>query len=104
MLTLDRTLEDTLPYLFTLLHSDRASFHEVRGAAALAIGLIGDGSAVEPLVDIARKDSDSSNRAFAIAALGCLVDRNPVPRMPQMFRNVHYREHFPIMREVLSNL
>ena len=76
----------------------------MRGAAVLAIGLIGDGSAVDPLVKIVREDPNSENRAFAIAALGCLVDSQPLPRIPELFKNVHYRRDFGIMREVLNNL
>ncbi|MHC4473155.1 MAG: HEAT repeat domain-containing protein [Planctomycetota bacterium] len=91
-----------IPWLIKCLKMEDK--HRVRGAAAVAIGLIGDNSAVKPLLKMARDDAELANRAFAIAALGCLVDREPVPRIARIFRNVHYKKHFPIMRDVLSNL
>ncbi|MHC4471172.1 MAG: HEAT repeat domain-containing protein, partial [Planctomycetota bacterium] len=91
-----------VPWLVESLGRENA--HHVRGAAAIAIGLIGGDAAVEPLVKMAREDKDPTNRAFAIAALGCLVDREPLPRTARIFRNVHYRIRFPILRQVLSIL
>ncbi|MCU0728389.1 MAG: HEAT repeat domain-containing protein, partial [Planctomycetes bacterium] len=78
--------------------------HTVRGAAAIAVGLIGDGATVEPLRKMAQNDPNSDNRAFAIAALGCLIDKSPTPRIPQLFANLHYRVQLPEIREILTNL
>ena len=93
-----------IPWLIERLKSDEKGHFQVRGAAALAIGMIGDAAGVEPLVKIAREDEDSTNRAFAIAALGCLVDPEPLPRIPRLFKNLHYRRQAPIVREVMGLL
>jgi HEAT repeat protein len=95
---------DDVSHLIDVLKRDEASFHEVRGAAALAIGLINDGTAVTPLLGIVEDDTNTSNQAFAIVALGCLIDKEPVPRMPQIFANVHYRNQIDVMKEVMMNL
>ncbi|MHC4470256.1 MAG: HEAT repeat domain-containing protein [Planctomycetota bacterium] len=97
----DRT---DVPWLIECLKLDDERMHQVRGAAALAIGLIGDEAAVAPLVKMAREDQDTGNRAFAIAALGCLIDKEPLPRIARLFENVHYRLHTPTAREALENL
>jgi HEAT repeat protein len=93
-----------IPSLIGFLEIDGADKHEVRGAAAIAIGLIGDSSAVAPLLKIVRDDTSPQNRAFAIAALGCLIDKDPVPRIPQIFMNTHFREEMGIAHDVLMNL
>ena len=93
-----------MSHLIDVLKRDDKRYHEVRGAAAIGIGLIGDSSAVQPLVAIAKGDSNASNQAFAIVALGCLIDREPVPRTAQIFTNVHYRKQIPVMKEVMMNL
>jgi HEAT repeat protein len=91
--------ESDLPWLIGRLKGED---HHVRGAAAIAIGMIGDPAAVEPLVKLAKESP--KHRAFAIAALGCLVDRSPLPRIGRILRNIHYRKASPILREVLSVL
>lgn len=80
--------------------------HSVRGAAAIAIGLIGDASAVDKLMKVAKRDRNTSNQAFAIAALGCLIDKDAVPRLPQLFMNTNYRKinEVPEIKEALRNL
>jgi HEAT repeat protein len=93
-----------VPMLIEILKTEENGMHEVRGAAAIAIGLIGDASAVEPLVKIAKNDPVTSNRAFAIAALGCLIDKDPVPRMAQLFDTINYRERYDVVKDVLQNL
>ena len=94
-----------VPVLIDLLKMEGGGGkHQVRGAAAIAIGLIGDSSAVNPLLKIAKDDPENSNRAFAIAALGCLIDKDPVPRIPQLFMNIHYREELDVVTQVLANL
>jgi HEAT repeat protein len=90
--------------LIEMLKIDKGGMHEVRGAAAIAIGLIGDGTAVDPLLEIVNDDPVTSNKAFAIAALGCLIDKDSVPRMPQLFENIHYRQRCPVVQDVMRNL
>jgi HEAT repeat protein len=95
---------EDIPKLIDMLKLDDKGNHQVRGAAAIAIGLIGDSQAVKPLLTIARIDPDTSNRAFAIAALGCLIDKDPVPRIPQLFANIHFRHEPAAIRKALMNL
>lgn len=83
---------------------DNASLRDSRGAAAIAIGLIGDRKAVSPLVKLATEESDNETRAFAIVALGCLVDKDVVPRIPQLFANIHYRKQIPFVRDAFMDL
>jgi HEAT repeat protein len=93
-----------VPWLLEVLTMEGGNKHQVRGAAAIGIGLIGDQSAVDPLLKMVREEKDNATRAFAIAALGCLIDKDPVPRIPQIFANIHYRARLPVVKEVFSNL
>jgi len=99
----DRSDVDLLIKVLKFSGTDK---HSVRGAAAIAIGLIGDASAVDKLMKIAKRDRNTSNRAFAIAALGCLIDKDAVPRLPQLFMNTNYRriKDVPVIRNSLRNL
>jgi HEAT repeat protein len=92
--------------LIRALQFEGAEKHTVRGAAAIAIGLIGDASAVDKLMKVAKRDRNTSNQAFAIAALGCLIDKDAVPRLPQLFMNTHYREikNVDVIRDAMRNL
>jgi HEAT repeat protein len=90
--------------LISMMKLSGATNHTVRGAAAIAVGLIGDGATVDPLRKMVQTDPSSENRAFGIAALGCLIDKSPVPRIPQLFANTHYRVEVREIREVLTNL
>ena len=93
-----------VPVLIDALKRDGADKHSVRGAAAMAIGLIGDEAALAPLVKMATQAPNSSNRAFAIVALGCLVDPSVLPRLPRLFTNIHYRQEITVCRDALRNL
>jgi len=90
--------------LISMLKLEGGENHPVRGAAAVAIGLIGDSAMVDPLVKIVNGDANPDNKAFAIAALGCLIDRSSAPRLPHLFANIHYRVELPEIRDVLTNL
>jgi HEAT repeat protein len=97
---------DDVNVLISVLKREGPGRHSVRGAAAIGIGLIGDASAVDKLLKIAKRDRNTSNRAFAIAALGCLIDKDPVPRLPQLFKNTHYRKikEMEVLHESLKSL
>lgn len=84
--------EDDVPWLIEGLKVRGPEWHTVRGAAVIAIGLVGGSDAVRRLVRFIGKAEDNTDRAFAIAALGMLLDQDPVPRIPLLFRNYHYRE------------
>ena len=55
-------------------------------------------------IEVVNDDPVTSNKAFAIAALGCLIDKDSVPRMPQLFENIHYRQRCPVVEDVMRNL
>lgn len=95
---------EDVPALLGLLRRDERAVHHVRGAAAIAIGRVGDASTVGPLLKIASEDPDTSNRAFAIAALGWLVDEDPVPRIPLLFAGTDPRHQPDAVRQALRNL
>ncbi len=78
-------------------------FH-ARGAAAIALGLIAAESSVEPLLGMAATAEDPLTRAFSIVALGWLVDRDPVPRIPLLYRQFNYRARTALIDEVMSCL
>ncbi|MCU0724603.1 MAG: HEAT repeat domain-containing protein [Planctomycetes bacterium] len=87
-------------------HPDGGSIaaHDARGAAALAIGMIGDPSAVAALAKIVRSDAPCVTRAFAVAALGALADRERFPRLPRLLAGIHHHRQARLVHEVLSNL
>jgi HEAT repeat protein len=78
------------PFLLECLGRQERGFHEVRGAAAIALSLLGEG-ALDQLLLLARSGDVTSDRAFAIAALGMLADPAPVPRHLTLFRGWPYR-------------
>jgi HEAT repeat protein len=96
--------EADLPCLFRLLRDDRPAFHEVRGAAAIAIGLIGGPKTLDKLIEIATEDDIASTRAFAIAAIGWMLDRDVVPRLPRMFNGLPPHQASGPVRDALKNL
>ena len=90
--------------LLGIVKRDGSGLHAARGAAALAIGMVGDGTTVKKLVDFIQETPRNEERAFAIAALGCLIDRAPVSRISELFKNVHDRVDHRVVTEVMSIL
>jgi HEAT repeat protein len=62
----------------------------VRGAAVIALGMIRDGSSIGKLQELTGRP-DARTRAYAIAALGCLADKDEVPAMSQLFDSANFR-------------
>jgi HEAT repeat protein len=83
---------------------DADAAHAARGAAALAIGMIGDPAAAAALARIIRSDVPWVTRAFAVAALGALADRERLPRLPRLFSGLDYRRPARLVFDVMSNL
>jgi len=96
--------EGDVPWLLEGLKVRGPEWHTVRGAAAIAIGLVGGSDAVRRLLRFIGKAEDNTDRAFAIAALGMLLDKDPVPRIPLLFRNYNYRELPRFARQILLRL
>jgi HEAT repeat protein len=79
----------------------------VRGAAAIALGIMREATAVDKLIEILESrsaDVSVEDKAFAAAALGCLADKDPFPRLSRIFENCNYRLEYPQLVEVLSIL
>jgi HEAT repeat protein len=99
------TAED-VPFLLEALARTGDEGRHVRGAAAIALGLIGGEEALTGLLELATAAEAPLTRAFAIAALGWLADRDPVPRIPLLFAGLNYRvgRKDPVVKAVLGSL
>jgi HEAT repeat protein len=95
-----------VPLLTSILRREPADpdFHHARGAAAIALGLLGDAAGLEILAKVVESEEPPSTRAFALAAIGWIVDRDEVPRIPLLFSRFDYRRTSPIMRKVMTTL
>lgn len=96
--------EYDVPLLLDFIATKDDDWLTARGAAAIALGLIGAEESIEPLIKLAGTAKDPATRAFAIVALGWIVDRDPVPRIPLLFRKINYRLDSKIFREVMRIL
>ena len=78
----------------------------IRGAAVIAIGRMRDATAVDKLIKIvtARSNVSAHDRAYAVAALGYLADKDSVPYLSTIFENCNYRIEYAQLREVLKIL
>lgn len=75
------------------------------GSVSQALGLIGDATAVPPLVEMARnRELPTMTRAFAIVALGMLGERASLPVLSNVCRDLNYRAQVETLNEVLSAL
>ncbi|MCB9883000.1 MAG: HEAT repeat domain-containing protein [Planctomycetes bacterium] len=76
-------------HLLELLSKARTTY--VHAALARAIGWIGDGRTVTPLIEAARDmDRTGEARAFAIVALGLLGDKEDMPFQAKLAQDVNY--------------
>ncbi len=74
-------------------------------SAANALGLIGDETAVQPLLDMASdEDGRAASRAFACVALGLLGERSDLPFNAALREHNNYLAQFPSIAEVLRIL
>lgn len=75
-----------------------------RASLAFALGLIGDPSAVEPLLSLLhRKDEPSEVRAATVAALGELLDPGPFRRLPKALSDLEGVEDPRIVRTLAGD-
>jgi HEAT repeat protein len=70
---------------------DLALARYVRGAAVIALGMIRDGNSIGKIQELTGR-SDPRTRAYALAALGCLADKDEVPAMSQLFDSANFRQ------------
>jgi HEAT repeat protein len=69
---------------------DLALSRYVRGAAVISLGMIRDGNSIGKLQELTGR-ADPRTRAYAIAALGWLADKDDVPAMSQLFDSANFR-------------
>ena len=83
--------DPVIPDLLEILR-DRTNAHAVLGAVARAIALIGGDDAIDPLLEMAsdRERYGMSTRAFSVASLGMLFDRESPPQLRQFSANANY--------------
>jgi HEAT repeat protein len=75
-----------------LLILSRTGDRSVAGAAAVALGLLGERDALEPLGAIARDSRlEPWRRAVAVSALGLLVDRRSPPPLARLAEDLNFR-------------
>lgn len=80
---------EAVPSLLAML--DESPSLAVQSAVSSALGYVGDARAVEPLLATLPKGTrPDSVRAFAIAALGGLCDRDPLPWNAPIAESVNY--------------
>jgi HEAT repeat protein len=78
------------------------------GAAVQGLGIIGDGDTVEKLEPLLAAGEPWATRAFATAALGFLLEPDPLrrvsPRISGIFRHHNYLVTLPLVKAVESTL
>ena len=82
-----------VPKLVNLIETtkeDLAMARYVRGAAVIALGMIRDGNSIGKVQELTGR-ADPRTRAYALAALGCLADKDDVPAMSQLFDAANFR-------------
>jgi len=94
---------DALPALIDYLKSAE-TLAEI-SSAAQAVGLIGDKSAVNPLLDIVKNESQQPmSRGFAEVALGILAEKTPLPWYIVFSVDANYRAKVDALSEILDIL
>jgi len=96
-------MREAIRDLTPLLHAKGSLWH--LGSVSQALGLIGDATAVPPLVEIARnRELPTMTRAFSLVALGMLGERGSLPVLSNVCRDLNYRAQVETLNEVLSSL
>ena len=84
---------------------DAAKNQSTKGQLGLAIAKIGDGRAVEPMVDLVRnKKGKYLTRAIMTAALGVIGDLEWIPSLSLITKDINYRAMNDSLNEVASIL
>ena len=74
-----------------------------RGAAVVAIGLIGAGKTIQQVKGLL-SNPNANTRAFGVSALGYLADKDPAPRLPRLFGRNNFRVEFEAVKAVMGQL
>ena len=102
--SIDSNSRDDVPTLTKVLRNKDPRLHEARGAAAIALGVLADRELLAALVEIAKSDEDARTRAYAVAAIGWCIDRDPVPRISKLLSGIWERFATGPTREVMTIL
>ncbi len=96
---------DDVPFLLDVIAKadSQALSRYTRGSAATALGMIRDGESIARIAGLMSRP-DPITRAYAIAALGCVGDKDPVPAMTKLFENCNFRRTFPTLDVVKRHL
>ncbi len=77
----------------------------VSGSLAFAIGQIGDRRSVNTLVELIEDEARPAiSRAFAVVALGGVADKDPLPWVTRIGRQVNYRASVPTLTNQASGV
>ena len=77
--------------------------HYTRGAAVVSLGLIRDGESVARIQELLR-NPDPLVRAYAVAALGYIADKDQVPVLPSLFEHANFRSEFRALKIAMRTL
>jgi HEAT repeat protein len=91
-----------VPFLLSVTRDPGADDY-TRGAAALALGAIRDGGTLADVVKLC-EDGHPRTRGFALAALGCMVDKDDTPALTRLFCHTNFQYEFPTLRVVMEHL
>ena len=97
---------DDVPFLLNVIvKTDKSKPFAAytRGAAVAALGMIRDGESVAKIQDLLR-NNDALVRAYAIAALGYLADKDASPVLPTLFEHSNFRQEFNALKITMRTL
>ncbi len=97
-----------VPFLMQVISAkeDVPLVRYTRGAAVVAIGMIRDGESVGRIIQGLTGAADAKTRALALAALGCLADKDDTSATSELFENANFRKdnQFPTLEAVMHQL
>jgi HEAT repeat protein len=97
---------DAVPSLVEILQDPKSS-QFILGSCAQALGQIGDERAVDPLASILKdekKQYPDLTRALSAVSLAQIGDKDDVPVLARLSRDVNYRAYYEAIGEVLTIL
>lgn len=95
-----------VPFLIKVIEeTDRSRPYAeyTRGAAVVALGTIRDGESVGKLLQLL-SNPDPWVRAYSIAALGYLADKDPAPVLPTLFEHNNFKAEFVSLKVAMRTL
>jgi HEAT repeat protein len=95
-----------VPFLCDVIANtkDDGLLRYTRGAAVIALGMIRDGESVTKIQEQLTGKADPRTRAYALAALGYLGDKDDVPALSTLFESANFRQEFGTLKVVMRQL